>query len=138
LVFSGDDIIDFSLTRFPPGEARIKRWNVDRMLSRIDAYRKAEGEGPMPWGSIVAVRLPFTLFTDAEASAGRLRDDIKHVEIETSPFLYVLPATAWEVFMDAEPVLGQFLAHARLPEYGSDRESASFALAPMMPPLLGR
>lgn len=86
-----DEIIDFSLIRQPPGEVRIKRWEVYQMLWRIDAYRKAEGNGPLPWGSTVVVRMRLTLFTDVEAAAGRFHGDPEYVGIETSPILYVLP-----------------------------------------------
>lgn len=84
-------ILDFTLSRLPPGQTRVKRYEFHRMLSGIDSHLKAAGHAPLPWGSTVVLRVTAGLIIDPEAAAGRVGGDVKTVDVETVRFLYALP-----------------------------------------------
>lgn len=92
--FSGEprDFLDFTLTRLEPGQARVKRVGIAGLLWRIDGHLEGAGRSRLPWGSTVVVRIKMLLFVDRDAAAGRVRDDSKRIEVETTPFLFKLPA----------------------------------------------
>lgn len=78
----------YDLTRLPAGVVRVKRWTIEKMLHGLDHMRSAYGQGPLPWGTKVLMRVRVDLSVDEAPFAGP-----DNLQIETPSFLFVLPST---------------------------------------------
>lgn len=73
--------VDYTLTRLPAGEIRIKKWTIEKMLHGLDHMRSAYGQGPLPWGTKVVMRVKVVLAVDDDLS-----NDDRTIQAETRDF----------------------------------------------------
>jgi hypothetical protein len=88
-----DTPIPLGVTRLAPGEARVKRLKIWRLLDGLDWARGACGKPGLPWGMPVTLRikvlLPFDAITAEHEPSKEQGSDV--LEFVTHPFQMNLP-----------------------------------------------